>query len=51
MKLVKSEARKLELKTLRDVIRAARQLEAECDYYVAVRLLQGGGKSQHRKGR
>ncbi len=51
MKLVKSEARKLELKTLREVIRAARLLEAECEYYVSVRLLQGGGKSQHRKGR
>lgn len=51
MRVTKSDARKLELKTIREVLRACRQLEAECSYYEGVRLLQGGGKSQHAKER
>lgn len=49
MKAMKPDVRKLELKTLREVIRAAENLAAECRYYVPVRLLQGGAKSQHAK--
>lgn len=45
------EARKLEAQTLRKVVRAAKRLVAECEYYVPIRLEQGGGKAQHRKGR
>ena len=49
MRITKGEVRKLELKTLRDLQRACEQLAAECRYYVPVRLLQGGGKSQHAR--
>lgn len=49
MRITKGEVGKLELKTLRDLQRACEQLAAECRYYVPVRLLQGGAKSQHAK--
>lgn len=51
MKSMKADVKKLELKTLRELERACEQLAAECRYYVPVRLLQGGAKSQHRKGK
>lgn len=49
MQAVRRDVRKLELKTLSEVIRECRRLEAECDRLVPTRILQGGGKSQHRK--
>lgn len=49
LKSMKADVKKLELKTLRELQRACEQLAAECRYYVPVRLLQGGAKSQHRK--
>lgn len=49
LKDVKRDVNKLELKTLRELQRACEQVAAECRYYVPVRLLQGGAKSQHRK--
>ena len=43
------DTKKLELKTLRDLQRACNLLAAECQFYIPVRLLQGGGKSQHAR--
>lgn len=51
MRITKGEVKKLELKTLRDLQRACNLLAAECQFYIPVRLLQGGGKSQHARGK
>ena len=45
------DTKKLELKTLRDLQRGCNRLAAECQFYIPVRLLQGGGKSQHARGK